>query len=584
MTDTVTESIGFKGNPTHHRTRQPQCPITRSQVILALALLFLLNLLLRVFYLRYDFVNGDEGVRALTAVQMLDGARLYVDVVTDKSPGATFFYAAVFAGFGRSMKSVHLAAIVWNYLTALMVYAISARFVSRRVGLWAAFLFVYFSTNYFTQDMMAANTELLMALPYSAAFFLFLCATISRPSGRGGTAAMHADRQYMLLMASGALAGVSMLVKQTGVLQLGFCLLFEVATMRSAYRAGSNISTLRSAGWASARRLLAVAIGFIAAMGVFVWWLAWNDASRDFWRNAVQLNTFYVEPKALGVWLRLFVGRGIGFVLFNAALWAPAVIASVRFFRHRRTETREIETKASHLSQFTLATVLWCVVSLSAVVISGRFFGHYFIPALMPLSVLAALELGRMRDQPRMSTRERVAISAVAVAFVFGVVRFHHRTAILAYETLTGVPTHWSQQWGMSRRQAEAEIVSQQVRARVAPREPLYIWGYAHDVYWRTGCRPASRYLTPYYIDGRFPDAESISAPPQDQFFQQAQANLIEDLRKAKPRLILEVYGRMRDLPYPPIVEFITANYREVGNAGPDPSRPFRMLELVDAR
>src|SRR2546426_8870840 len=89
--------------------------ITTGQLMLALGGLFLLNVLLRVFYIRYDFVNGDEGVRALTAVRMLEGARLYADVVTDKPTGASLFYAAVFTVFGRSMKAVHLTAIVWNF-------------------------------------------------------------------------------------------------------------------------------------------------------------------------------------------------------------------------------------------------------------------------------------------------------------------------------------------------------------------------------------------------------------------------------------------------------------------------------------
>ena len=111
--------------------------ITPAQLMLAFAGLFLLNLLLRVFYIRYDFVNGDEGVRALSAVRMLEGARLYADVVTDKPPGASLFYASVFATFGRSMKAVHLAAIVWNFATSVVVYLITARFYSKRLGLWA---------------------------------------------------------------------------------------------------------------------------------------------------------------------------------------------------------------------------------------------------------------------------------------------------------------------------------------------------------------------------------------------------------------------------------------------------------------
>src|SRR5438034_9312439 len=117
--------------------------ITPGQLMLAFGGLFLLNVLLRVFYVRYDFVNGDEGVRALTAARMLEGARLYAVVVTDKSPGASLFYASVFAVFGRSMKAVHAAAIVWNFATSLVVYLIAARFCNKRVALWAALFLVY---------------------------------------------------------------------------------------------------------------------------------------------------------------------------------------------------------------------------------------------------------------------------------------------------------------------------------------------------------------------------------------------------------------------------------------------------------
>src|SRR5258705_12596095 len=110
----------------------PGLSITPQQLMLAIGGLFLLNFLLRVFYVRFDFVNGDEGVRALTAARMLEGARLYADVMTDKSPGASLFYASVFAVFGRSMKAVHAAAIVWNFATSVVVYLIAARFYNKR--------------------------------------------------------------------------------------------------------------------------------------------------------------------------------------------------------------------------------------------------------------------------------------------------------------------------------------------------------------------------------------------------------------------------------------------------------------------
>jgi 4-amino-4-deoxy-L-arabinose transferase-like glycosyltransferase len=550
--------------------------VTTRQVVLVLGGLFLLNLLLRVFYLRYDFVNGDEGVRALSALRMLEGARLYVDVVIDKPPGASFFYAAVFAALGRTMKAVHLAAIVWNFATSLLVYLIAARFYGKRTALWAALLFVYFSTNYFTQDMMAANTELLMALPYVAAFYFFT----------GVDASKH--RRTGLLLAAGMLTGLAALFKQVGVLNLGFFAVYEiwgaVRVRRDEAVSHSLMASLRE----SIGRLLLIGSGFAAVLVLFALWLVKIGALQDFWRNAILLNTFYIESEPANLWVRFFLGRGLGFVFFNATMWMLVIWAVTRAFKtssepsHNQAETGADKFSAS--TRFDLAVAQWCAVTLAGVVMSGRFFGHYFIPALPALSLLAARGvrlLGQRLSYSRRKIKWKVAVAALAVLFTIGLLRCHHRTAVLAYETITGSRTRWSANWGMTKRQEEAEVVSAFVRSRIAPGEPLYIWGYAHDVYWRTGCRPASRYLTPYYIDGRFVDAEATVAESGEELRRDAAANLVEDLRRTQPMLILDVYSSIQSLPHADLLDLIRKNYRDAGTIGPYPDRPFRVLELL---
>jgi hypothetical protein len=214
---------------------------------------------------------------------------------------------------------------------------------------------------------------------------------------------------------------------------------------------------------------------------------------------------------------------------------------------------------------------------------SGRFFGHYFIPLLPALSLLAARGvrlLGQRLSYSRRKMRWKIAVAALAVLFTIGLLRCHHRTAVLAYETMTGSRTRWSANWGMTKRQEEAQVISAFVRSKIAPGEPLYIWGYAHDVYWQTGCRPASRYLTPYYIDGRFVDAEATVAESGEELRREAAANLIEDLGRTRPLLILDVYSSIQSLPHPDLLDFIRKNYRDAGTIGPDPDRPFRVFEL----
>jgi hypothetical protein len=176
--------------------------------------------------------------------------------------------------------------------------------------------------------------------------------------------------------------------------------------------------------------------------------------------------------------------------------------------------------------------------------------------------------------------RWKIAVAGLAVLFAIGLLRCHHRTAVLAYETITGSRTRWSANWGMTKRQEEAEVISAFVRSKIAPGEPLYIWGYAHDVYWQTGCRPASRYLTPYYIDGRFVDAEATVAESGEELRREASANLIEDLSSTQPLLILDVYSSILSLPHAALLDFIRTNYRDAGTIGPNSDRPFRVFEL----
>jgi 4-amino-4-deoxy-L-arabinose transferase-like glycosyltransferase len=539
-----------------------RAPITSKQLLLAFAAILALNLLLRVFYLRFDFVNGDEGVRALTAARMLDGARLYADIVTDKPPGTTFFYALVFALLGRSMDWVHLAAAVWNFATSAVVYLTAARLYGRREGLWAALMMVYFSTNYLTQDMMAANTEMLMALPLAASFYFFI-----RSSERG--------RSAVFLLLAGAMTAAATLFKQVGVFNLGFFLAFEFF---SALRSDRN-AKLSDAVRRSFVRLLWIAAGFALVMASFVLWLAGAGVMEEFWRNAIALNFFYIGSVPRHLWFKFLIGRTLGYIFFNASLWSLAVWTVARAIRNRK---REDESDAQRAD---LTVALWGAASLAAVFPGGRFFGHYFIQALPALCLLASRGAETLRYRLRDSAsgrRARLAAAALAILFITGLVRFHQRTAILAYESATGTRTGWSQQWGMSDREREAETVSAFVRSRLKEGEPLYIWDYALDVYWRTQCRPASRYLSPYYITGKFTDSSEREADADIVFWRENRARLIEDLQRTRPKIILDVFGKFLELPYPEIVEFMAKNYRPAGKVGLDSWRPFLVYELKE--
>jgi hypothetical protein len=308
-------------------------------------------------------------------------------------------------------------------------------------------------------------------------------------------------------------------------------------------------------------------------MALFALWLFMSGSLSAFWRNAIVLNMFYISSVPRDLWLRFMIGRTLGYISFNAALWGLAVWVGARALRRSSKDPSD------------LVVTLWCVASLAAVFAGGRFFGHYFIQVLPALCILAARGARLLEERlraPGGSRKARVAALALMALAAFSFVRFHQRTAILAFEAITGARTRWSQSWGMSVREREAEAVSRYVSGRLSGGEPLYIWEYALDVYWLTGCRPASRYLSPYYITGKFPDAAQVPADPGESFWREARAHLIEDLKLARPRLILDVYGKFLELPYPELIAFMRENYVYETQVGTEPGRPFFVYRLKD--
>src|SRR4030095_16958610 len=105
--------------------------------------------------------------------------------------------------------------------------------------------------------------------------------------------------------------------------------------------------------------------------------------------------------------------------------------------------------------------------------------------------------------------------------------------------------------------------------------------GYALDVYWRSRCRPASRYLLPYYTTGRFLDGATVD-PDNDGFWQEANFRLVEDLRRVRPRDILYVQANLMSQLDSEVGEFVRENYRNDGQIGSDTQRPFLVYSLKE--
>ena len=126
-----------------------------------------------------------------------------------------------------------------------------------------------------------------------------------------------------------------------------------------------------------------------------------------------------------------------------------------------------------------------CPAAVS-VAVGLRFFGHYYMQLAPPLALLAAGALVRGSRK----WADRTVAFAVAVGFMFSAAGYFIPPGGAGAELRVGhaVPRH-----------------------DLEPRGPDLVWGSVPEIYWASGRRPATRFLTSSFLTGNYP-----GRPPED--------------------------------------------------------------------
>jgi Dolichyl-phosphate-mannose-protein mannosyltransferase len=481
------------------KTAAPQTesvPRNRAWVFFFSLLAF--NLLLRIVYARFEFLlNPDELLWAVSAREFLAGKMLYRDVWLDKPPGATLIYAGVFALTGVKMGAIRIFAPLYVFVTALVVRAI-AKQVDERIGWMAAFIFSFLSINYFPEDMILLNTELLMLLPCCAATWCFLRALI------------RDDDRVAYFIAAGMLTAVATIIKPVALFNLLF---FAIAPFfPKSRRDGRTIFTAA----------FSTSAGLVLVLAAFYLMLDLANAREAFVRDALLTGAHYVTDQTWAETLRRSSGLLL-YVGYNLPLFVLAAFA----IRKRAEKTRWM--------------LLWLVASLLGAAAGRRFYGHYFIQLLPPLAVLAAIGLRELMQNLR-TRRDRglqLAAAMLLLFTVFSFYRFHERTLVFAWNEVTRTPI--SDRWLLARFNRDIYNIAGYVDAHTQPEDPIFVWGFKPEIYYASKRPLASRYLSFVPLTGW-----THGMPAALDFSEQSQwvlgrKLLLDDLERSKPRYIVDM-------------------------------------------
>jgi hypothetical protein len=487
----------------------------------------------------YGVVSDDEAIHATEARVMMDGGVIYRDLAEHRPPGIPTTYAWVFSAvgdaYGRGMAAVHALGIVVATLTSLAIWAIGRRVLLAKTGAperrpdpatVGALLYTFLSVAKVPYDGIAVNGELLMNLPIALAVLAALEATRD-PAPIG--------RRLALDLAVGFLSAAATLYKYQAGLVLVALLVLELERPKTA--------PLRIVLWA---------LGFLMPMAAVALFFQAHGALAEarFW--GLDFNRHYLAEGPPLLWSLERLGAQLaGVVLPAIVLYGAAGFTILRVVR------RDPRAKAD-LPDHRWFVTTWAVLSVLAVGLGGRFFGHYFLQAELPLAILAAAPATRLLERaPRLFA---VLVAGPALFFACGSL------------VPPGHPGAW-----LDSPQPDYEGIGRAVQRVSKPDDSMWVWGNAPEIYFTARRRPGVRFTFCNYLTGLSPATPSeydASVDPGKNVVPEAMGLAIRDLDERRPKWILDTaaaglkaYGKFPIANYPVLASYLAAHYLRDGDA-----------------
>jgi hypothetical protein len=520
-----------------------------------LVLAALLYLGLRLPYLHIQFFNVDEAVSAVVGMAILDGGLPYVEAVDHRGPLTYGFFAVIFSLFGDwNMAAVQGVYTGLHLLMCALLYGIGRRIDQPWTGGWAALMYAVWVWVSPFFEMWPAHTEWLLTLCSVLGYGAYLIAP-GRPGQRSW-------RRSLSLVGIGLLFGLGFLSKQLGALEaggIGGYLLLELGFRQQNWRGLLTECGLMLVGW-------------LLPLACLIVLYAQADALADLWFFGWEYNIrYYVGPQDWLTRLEYTIKLFPAFFL-NKILLASLLGGSLWFFpwREIRQASGSQPADASSgeaLGWHWLLPGWWLATWLEAMV-GGRAFEHYLIPAIAPMTLLGAWVL--MRWQHELHAHKRLwqtTLLAVGLGLLLPILQQWQQYKFMR-------PTDTSV--------IEFVDVAAYLKARTAPEDRLFVWGFAPQIYALSERRPASRFNFCTFLVGLVPGVKvAVETAPQYEV-PGAWDKLRRDFEAHPPAYVIDA-TRYRPYfeAYPPerypLGEWLARDYEVDPDYHFDPEFPYRV-------
>jgi hypothetical protein len=450
--------------------------------------LTILSFALIRFRLRDMPLERDEGEYAYAGQLILEGIPPYHLAYNMKFPGTYAAYSLILYLFGQTPAGIHIALLLLNAATALMVFFLGRRLFGLQTGTIAAATYGLLSTSQYVLGLAGHASHFVVAAALPGVLLL--------------VEAMNTENK-LLLFFSGLMFGLALLMKQPGALFIVFGIFYLVQRRW-------QLLFQRDTGIELATFLLGAILPFaltcliLLRAGVihqFVFWTfdyGRQYGSRESVSDGIQ-NFLDIAPVVIGSCWFVWILAGLG---ITSPLWS-----------------REASHQAFFLGAFTICSFL--------AVVPGLYFReHYFIfllPAVSLLVGVAIASITRILRQMR-SGKALQFVPIIVFALVCGYSLFGQRAVLLELS-----PNAACREIYGANPFVEAEVLGKYLEQQMSKNATLMVLGSEPELYFYSHRHSATGYIYMYGLLERQKFALSM------------QKQMIEEVQASHPEFLVYV-------------------------------------------
>lgn len=322
-----------------------------SSAFLSLLFFVLFAVAIRIFTFFPTVIDHDESTYIVISDAILRGQTYFVDVIDTKPVGIFLLYAGIQKLLGGSIFMLRLAATVFLGLTAFFLFLATKKAgAGPRAGLAAGMIYLIMN-SIFTYYGISPNTETFFGFFTALALWMWI----------------KEDRWWIYPLI-GLSVGVGFIIKYVvafDALAFGLFMLWMAFTGKRSWG-----KTILQAGL--------MLLGFLVPFGLAISYYSSAGHLDEFFFYTLEVSSRYPDTAGWWDYLKFFLDFNLRYLI--VMLFAFYVIRSGSF--------------SSYITSFG---VLWIGLVWVVVLLPGKFFAHYCIQVMLPLSFMAGpfFELGR---------------------------------------------------------------------------------------------------------------------------------------------------------------------------------------------